>query len=134
MALPAGMGLSAAAAAAGYSYQRSNSPEESPPEDPEDMLLGGLAALSEPGGAAPQSAVVLRPGYPHPPILPHVMGQGVVAPSQRTLPTQPNVATATTSPSTAAVAAAAAAAAAGAAAGVPIPVQPRPPVLPQARR
>lgn len=58
MALPAGMGLSAAAAAAGYSYMSPNPTPEpvdsalvthiTEAEDPEEMLLGGLAALSEP--------------------------------------------------------------------------------------
>lgn len=58
MALPAGMGLSDAAAAAGYSYTSQTptpEPEDSAlephvtdAEDPEEMLLGGLAALSEP--------------------------------------------------------------------------------------
>lgn len=63
MALPAGMDLSAAAAAAGYSYMGPNPTPEpadsalethiTDAEDPEEMLLGGLAALSEPEPPTP---------------------------------------------------------------------------------
>lgn len=102
MALPAGMGLSAAAAAAGFSYEIPSTSQQHPQqlrqvdlqqgeeeykeqgrqggeeggvpaEDPEDMLLGGLAALSseptspdDPGD--PNDVHSSR--HPHPSTLP----------------------------------------------------------------
>lgn len=132
MALPAGMGLSAAAAAAGFTYRRTPSPEVPTAEDPEDMLLGGLAALSDPEGSTPPASIVPRSGYHHPQVLPPVMPSPVSTLPQASMATQ--IPLGATSPAPSRPVAAVAPATAGSSTAGSAPVPPRSGLVPQTRR